>query len=170
MQNISLPEYHYCSYGFPKVCVAHCFPLGLRMMCGRAAVTWKHNKCTWSHFARVRSYLCVYFAVPRVPRSQQSQCENAVVREGISQILPLISPKRQKRKPRLVNVVLFHGLLLIPIREDCWKHGEILHPLLTEAQYLVPCRLTLLFLWSFYWSHGDFKPAVVSGPEQTVQL
>lgn len=83
-------------------------------------MTWKHNKCQMVTFFTCQViYLRVYFAVPRVPRSQQSQCENAVVKEGVSQIMLLISPKRQKRKPRLVNVVLFHGLLLIPIREDC---------------------------------------------------
>lgn len=84
-------------------------------------------------------YLCVYSAVPCVPESEELQCENAtVVKEGVSCILLLISPKRQKRKPRLANVVLFQLALTNTYQGRLLKkHGEILHPLLTEAQDLV---------------------------------
>lgn len=120
MQNVLCLNNTTVSLGFPKVCVAHCFPLGLRMMCERAAVILKHNKSHMITYCKCQvMHLCVCFAVPHVPKSQESQCENAVVREGVPCILPLISPKREKRKPRLAHVVLFHLLSLITTREDC---------------------------------------------------
>lgn len=108
---------------------------------GRAAVTLKHNKCHMITFCKCQViYLCGYSAVPCVPKSQELQCENAVVREGVSCILLLISPKRRRRKPRLANVVLFQLALTNTyqgrLRKKC---GEILPPLLTEAQDLVTC-------------------------------
>lgn len=98
MQNILCSSNTAVQMGFPKVCVAHCLPLGLRMMCERAAVTLRHSKCHMVTSCRCQvMYLCMYFAVPCVTKSQKSQRENDVVREGVPCILPLISPKRQKR-------------------------------------------------------------------------